>query len=362
MQQSKQEVKIYQEDEIDLRVLLNSFVARRFLIAGLTGFITILALIYSFTLSPNYKVTNSFTSAPSSSIAKIDILRYIDETKNSIFTSFLTSLSSQKLQKNVFLENDFLTVFNKNNDSIEDIDAFISNTLDTIKINPPKLKASDMAIYLNEKPYSISFTGSDIKAISRYLDMLVEQADKENIMKMSMLNNLKIENRLNKISLESELLIKEERVKRLNQIVTLSADAKLAKSLGIIENNLNVFKDKNAVNIAIVESNNLPDWYLYGEKALLQKIDILANRSSDEPYIPKLIVLNIEKDRLQSELSEYSLSDVTSINLISSKIEIISTSKRLIVLIAFIAGFIMSILLVLIMSALKPNEKEPLPK
>ena len=385
MQQSQQEVQNYQEDEIDLKALVFSLIERKFLIAGLTGFVTILTILYALTLSPNYQATTSFTSAPSSTIAEMARLTYIDEqpsitknevsgdytlneiaseiiTKNSIFTSFLTSVSSQKLQKNVFLENDFITVFNKNNDPIEDIDEFISNIISSIKINPPQLKASDMALYLNEKPYSVSVTGSDKKAISRYLDLLINQADKENIMKLSMLNNLKIENRLDEISLESKLLIEEERVNRLNQIVTLTAAAKLARSLGVVENNLNIFKDINAVNIAIGESNNLPDWYLYGEKALLQRIDILVNRSSDEPYIPKLILLNIEKDRLKSESSEYSLSDVTSINLISSKIKIISTSKRQIVLIAFIVSFMMSIFLVLIMSVFKPNEKEPLPK
>jgi LPS O-antigen subunit length determinant protein (WzzB/FepE family) len=360
MQQSEQEVQIYQEDEINLRALFNSLVVRRFLIAGLTGFITILAIIYSLTLPANYQATSSFTSAPSSSIANINRLIYLNETKNSIFTSFLTSVSSQKLQKNVFLENDFITVFNKNNDPIEDIDEFISNILRSIKINPPKLKASDMAIYLDEKPYSISFTGSDKKAISRYLEKLIEHADKENIMELSKLNKVKTGIRLDEISIESALLLEKEKVIRLNQIETLTAAAKLAKSLGVIENNLNIFRDINAVTIAIGESNSLPDWYLYGEKALLQRIDVLVNRHSDAPYIPELVALNTEKDRLKSE---HNLSGASSINLISSSnIENISSSKRQIVLIAFIVGLMMSIFLVLIMSAFKPNEKKLLPK
>ena len=119
MQQSKQEAQIHQEGEIDLRALLNSLVARRFLIAGLTGFITILALIYSLTLSPNYQATSSFTLAPSSSMANINKLTYLQETKSTIFTSFLAYVSSRKLQKKIFLENDFLTVFNKNNKPIK---------------------------------------------------------------------------------------------------------------------------------------------------------------------------------------------------------------------------------------------------
>ena len=363
MKQSKQKVQYYQEDEINLRTLVYSLFEKKFLIAGLTVFITILAFIYSLTLSTSYQATSSFSSAPSSSIANINRLTYLKETKNSIFTSFLTSVSSQKLQKKVFLENDFVTIFNKNNDPIEDIDEFMSNILGSIKISTPKLKAADMAIYLNEKPYSISFSGSDKYAISGYLNMLIEQADKENILQLSKLNKQKIHIRLDEISIEISRLLQQAKENRLNDILILGEAAKLAKSLGVIENNLNIFKDINAVNVAISGSDNLPDWYLYGEKALLQRMAILVNRSSDAPYIPELVDLNIEKNRLNLELSENNLSSVTSINLINSgKIEIFSRSQRLIVLVAFFVGFIMSIFLVLIMDELKPNEKEPLPK
>ena len=358
MQQSKQEAQIYQEDEIDLRALFNSLVARRFLIAGLTGFITILALIYSLTSSPNYESTTSFTSAPSSSINALNRLIFLDETKNSIFTSFLASVSSRKLQKKIFLENDFLTVFNKNNKPIEDTDAFISNILDSIKINPPKLKASDMAIYLDEKPYSVSITGSDKKAIASYLNMLINQADKENISALAKLNKQEVDFRLDEISLEILLLLKKTKEARLNQIIILTEAAKLAKSLGVIENNLNTFKNSSTIKIAIGENDNLPDWYLYGEKALLQRINVLVNRSIDDPFIPELADLSMEKDKIES--SELIIFGATSINLIhSSKIKNISSSKSLIVSIAFIVSFMMSIFLVLIMGAVKPNEKEP---
>jgi len=361
MQQSKQEAQIYQVDEIDLRTLFNSLVARKFLIAGLTGFITILAYIYTLTLLPNYQATTSFTSAPSSSIAATNKLIYLDETKNSIFTSFLANVSSYELQKNVFLENDFLTIFNKNNQPIEDIDAFISNILGSVKINIPKLKASDLKIYLDEKPYSVSVTGSDKEAISSYLDTLINQADKENFLALTNLNKERIAIRLYEISIEVAILLEKEKQIRLNEIEVLNHSAKLAKSLGITENNLNIYKDINAVNIAIGENNSLPDWFLYGEKALLERVHILVNRSSDVPYIPELINLTVEKNRLKS--SELSLSGTSSINIIrNSKIENISSNNRQIVLIAFILGFMMSSLLALIMGAFKPNEKELLPK
>ena len=52
MQQSQQEVHSYQGNEIDQRALFNSLVAGRFLIAGLTGFGTVIAILYVLMLSP----------------------------------------------------------------------------------------------------------------------------------------------------------------------------------------------------------------------------------------------------------------------------------------------------------------------
>ena len=67
MQQSKQEVHSYQENEINLRALFNSLVAKRFLITGLTGFVTVLAILYALNLAPTYQAISSFTSPSQSS-------------------------------------------------------------------------------------------------------------------------------------------------------------------------------------------------------------------------------------------------------------------------------------------------------
>ncbi len=132
MQQSKQEAQIYQEDEIDLRALFNSLVARRFLIAGLTGFVTVLAILYALNIAPTYKSISSFTSPSQSSVTIINKLNLTAETKESIFSEFLTRLSSKELQKIAFVEGDFLTLFNKDNSPIDDVDAFISSTLESV--------------------------------------------------------------------------------------------------------------------------------------------------------------------------------------------------------------------------------------
>jgi len=398
MQQSKQEVHGYQEDEIDLRALFNSLVAGRFLIAGLTGFGTVIAILYVLMQSPTpiYEATSSFISPSTMSVITINRLNLTTETKESIFSEFLTQLSSKSLQKQAFIEGDFITRFNTHNNPIDDVDAFISGATGSVKVHSPDLTMDEKGLVsLSELPYSVSIEGNSAEVISKYLNALVDLANSKTIMGLINLNELKIDNRIEEISIERALLLEQgeqvrfskierikeedgqkirqindqiealkikakrdrlnkiERIKeedgqkirqindqidrarfkakenrlneiillteqidslkssatenRLNDIVVLTDFAKLAKSLGIIENNFKLINNggaKSDLTIAIGESKDLPEWYLYGEKALLEKIELLKTRKSDNPFIPELVTLLNQIELLETLKSD----------------------------------------------------------
>ena len=429
MQQSEQEIYPYQADEIDLRALFNSLVARKFLIAGLTGFVTVLAILYALNLTPTYQVATAFTSPSESSITSINKLGMTSETKSSVFSEFLTRLSSKDLQRELFVEGDYLTKFNTDNAPIDDVDFFISEVIKSVKVHSPNLNKKDRDLgFLTELPYSVSIEGNSPEAMSAYLNSLVAMANSKTINELIKLNVLKISNRLEEISLERDLLLEQaekarfsqiERIKeedaqkirqindqidraryqakqsRLNQIVVLIDAAKLAKSLGIIENNFKLIKGDGAssdLTIAIGENKDLPDWYLYGEKALFQRVELLKNRMSDDPFIPELVTLNNQLNEAQNNnvlitlearlddspfVAEIVKLDIETIKLKSRIVDMssvnsmeltqismppqspIKPNKIMILLLAFIGSFMMSIFLALILNVLKPDEKAP---
>jgi len=491
MQQSNQEIYPNQTDEIDLRKLFNSLVEKKLFIFSVTAFVTLLAIIYVKTISPIYNVTSDFALPDDSSILNINRLELTSESKESIFSDFLTVLASNKIQKKVF-DGGYLSSLNPENKPIDDVEKYISDFLNKIKIKAPitSISTKEKVGELIEKPYSISMEGSDPKIISKFLNELVDTANHENISVISQLIKLKIGVRLDEISLERDQLlglaerdrlskierIKEEdaqkireindqidslRVKakrdrinqierikeedaqkireindqmqrlrfkakesRLNQIIVLTDAARLAGSLGIIENNLNQINetDDNTINfnIAINEDADLPDWYLYGEKALLERIGLLENRISDDPFIPEIVTLTNQLNEVQNNnllktlearqdddpfiaeivnlkkalkevqlnntlktlevrqddspfIAEITKLDIERIKLDSAIIDMtgissmtvlkdglispISQKKRLIVLLAFLGAFMMSIFLALIMGALRPDEQ-----
>ena len=439
MQRINQEEISHLDDEIKLTELFNSLIEKSFLIVGITFSITVLAILYVLNITPTYQATSSFTSPSSISISNLQKLNFINEIfeseeeeinrkrmTNFIFSEFLTRLSSKNFQKETFIEGDFLTIFNENNLSINNIDAFILGITSSVRVINPKVTLKTQQLgFLNEAPYSVTMEGTNPKAISEFVNKLVSLANQKTISSLIDQNEIMVFNRLEELyAMRDKLLnqakdarlakiarIKEQdnqnikqindeinraritaRSLRLNQIEVLKDAAELASSLGIIENNfelINIENNSSDLTISIGEGTELPEWYLFGEKALNERIRMLVNRESDDPYTPELIKLknqlnavennnlfNTLKSRqddspfiedlieLNSEIIslESNLIDISNVNAMqlnqasSPYNKPIKPEKRKIVLIAFIAGFVLSIFLVLIMSILRPNK------
>jgi len=110
--QSEHEANKFQEVEIDLKALVSSLIKRKFLIIALTGFVTIIAFLYTYTLVPSYKATSTFFLPSSLSLTKLNKLLYDAETKESVFSKFLFQLESKEVQKLAFVKGNFLNLPN----------------------------------------------------------------------------------------------------------------------------------------------------------------------------------------------------------------------------------------------------------
>jgi len=424
MQKNDQELNNFHYDEVHLRTLINFLFLRKFLILGLTFLFTLFALIYAYQIQPTYKVSSSFTFPKDQEIIKINQFNYLSETKETVLFKFISLLSSQAFQEKVFLDGGFLTLMNLEGKNRNNIKQSINNFTNSIDIKSPNnTKDLSMEIIFEPHRYSISMEGGDAQLITKYINDLVSEANTKTINNLNDTIKLNISSILDEISLAREtaldfakkkrlskiIRINEEdsqkirqindqiyrarykaKEERLRKIVVLIDSAKLAKSLGIIENNFNLIKgDKGSsdLTIAIVDNKDLPEWYVYGEKALIQQAELLQNRMNDDPYIPELVILNnrlnevqnnnllktlegrtddssfIDQiDQLDSEKNKIdstiiNLSNVSSVQIESLAIipkNRIKPNKRKIVILTFFASLMISILLVLAISSLRP--------
>ncbi|MBC8512993.1 MAG: hypothetical protein H8D28_01320 [Candidatus Thioglobus sp.] len=351
----------YADDEIDLRQLAKSLKERSRFIFGFTGIITLLAivyLIYQSTLPLQYKVETSFLKPSDTAVLNLNKFQLLSETKDSIYTRFLNLVGSKSFQKSVFLDGDYLNKLNETNEPIADVKAFVSEIINSTQLSvfeiDSKGKGNDndndnyQTFTKIELPYILSIEGENPDVLSEYLDEVASKANQQTFLNITNLEQQMISNRLEEITLEKNMLLakaKEDRLsqiqrikeedaqkirelndlidrarfkakeERLNDIETLTAAAKLAGYLGIIDNNLGKINESNNdinLNIAINEDEDLPEWYLFGEKALLERVELLKSRTSDDPFIPELVSLNNQINEIQNNNLLQTLEGRTS--------------------------------------------------
>lgn len=428
MQQSPVEQNYYQEDEIDLKQLFRSLADRKWFIFGFTGFITILAVAYALSIPPTYKANISFLSPNQSSVLqlnKIKLTSETSETSETIYRKFLNKVMSSQFQRKIFDENDYLAKLNPESKPIKNLEDFFAGFSKSINLETNKVQKNVEKLNY-ERPINISLEGSDALVISNFLNDLASTADSETVSEFLTIIQQKIDIRLEEISKQRGLLLsrakqdrltKITRIKiedaqkinelndqisrlrikakqdRLNKIEVLIDTAKMAKSLGIIENNFKKIGNNNETNtaltISVSDNQKLPQWYLYGERALIEEINILKNRSNDDAYTSEIVNLQNKLNAIKSNqtlktlesreddspfVAEINKLDIEAIKLQSfepSSIGInamqinqyayapesaIKPKKKLIVAVAFIAGFILSIFLVFIMNAFRKED------
>ena len=402
MQQDNQQTYPYQTDEIDLRKLAKSLKERRWFIFGFTGFVTLLAIVYVLLLPPpsiSYIATTSFTK-PSKSSFILNNDKIPSVTRESIYSSFLDNIIIESLQKKVFTEGDYLSRLNKQNEPVGDVDKYISGLLNSASLE----KKGELNTF--------SIQGANAEILTDFLNELVIEVNNKIVNEIKNNHKQKIAFGLDEIatqvkeindqidgfvftSVEDVQKIKEindqidglrykAEQDRLNQILRLTEDVKLARSLGVIENNFTQSSDT-------INTVSLPNWYLYGEKALLARINILKSRTSDDPFIPELVALNNklnevqnnktsrtleaqqnddpfipelvalnkEKVKLESNIIDLDSSTINAAQVIksaSAKQIPIESRNKMIVVIALFGGFIFSIFLALMMNLFKEDE------
>lgn len=428
MQQAPVEQNYYQEDEIDLKQLFRSLADRKWFIFGFTSLITVLAIAYALSIAPTYKATTSFLSPNESSVIQLNRIKLTSETSETsetIYRKFLNKVMSSQFQRKIFDENDYLSKLNPDNKPIKNLEDFFAEFSKNINLETNKIQKNVEQLNY-EKPVNISIEGNDATVIASFLNDLTSSADTQTVNEFLTIIQQKIDIRLDEISKQRGLLLskaKQDRFSKiaqiqeqdlqktneindqigrlrikakkdkLNNIQILTDSSMIAKSLGITENNFkkigNDSESVSTLTVAIGDNQKLPQWYLYGEKAILQEIGILKNRENDDAYTPEIVNLQNKLSAIKSNqvlktlksrkddspfIAEINKLDIEAIKLKSFTLNpvginamqinqrayppeaSIKPKKRLIVAVAFIAGFILSIFLVFIMNAFRKEE------
>jgi len=336
----------------------------------------------------------------------------LPNTAVSVFNKFLTTLNSSALQREAFDDGGYAEKLGKGafpsiliSKDKEFAGVGLPHILSTTSLNPDSAseflnevlaKADEKTVkyFINLQKLQIS---NRLNVLTKKRQLLLAKSKKDRLSQIKRIKEAD-KQRLQEINNKIAAARLIARTERMNQIVVLSDAAQLATILGIVDNNLNQLgKGINStnLNIAIQSGTDIPDWYLYGETVLLEMIALLKSRESDDPYIPELAVLDnqineinnntllqtleqrLDDSPFNSEISQLDIEtiqlelispDSTGINAMqlyeAATIEINPTSSRnrLIIALAIIGSFILSILLVFLMNAFKEEDATSIQK
>ncbi len=325
MQQNTPEQNYYQEDEIDLKELFKSLWLKKNFIIGVTTAITLLAGIYAFNKTPIYQV------------------------------NALVEIGNYKLHNN---NNN-----NNNNKAILDSASDLSKKLNILFIDMVK----------NEKDREFEITSiSTSKKVNNFIEIKAEAisndlASQEIITVVSYIKN-KHQNILNDVKNRRELEIKniETKIKNIKNIKNKEIKL-LSEKIRIQQTNLDNYKqqlDTISKNIKDIENTNpaLTALKLMEKRDLssfilelnLQLMDM--RNKKDELETTAINKLLEKKQLVESMMLPHNYKNSEIIGQIITSDHPAKPKKKLIVAVAFIAGFILSIFLVFIMNAFRKEE------
>jgi len=321
---------IYQqplEEETTFIDVLTVIVKKKALILLITSIFVVLSFSYYFLATPIYRANISFLPPPQEIyLSEIDpnlFERVIDtglkgknaESSTNIFDhlnnekylyrQFLTRVQSFNQQKEVLLNERFSEkFFGKSPDPENQGQRFI-DLHNTVSFKMDRLlKPVKNSIPL-DKPAFLEMEGPNPIAMAEFLNTLADSAKTAVIKETQYALQSLIDNRLKIATRHKEFLrfkaslkANQQHLKKikdhLNKIQVLSDSLKIAQNLGIKNNNFHLLKRNEQAGEIKQKSNEvlqkglmklfkngiIPQWFLYGEKALTEELKILNARTS----------------------------------------------------------------------------------
>ena len=344
-----------QKNPITLFHIINLSVRKRnliFLITALTVLLTHVIFNLNNSLTDNYLVQSSFNKIDSQSLTRIneDRSRMGKEfilSRDEIFTRFLEKITSREEQKKVFNNGNYSEKLGFNTLTLSAKDAAISGFLQSITVFEPKIKQGALI----SPSFILKMSGEESEILELFVDDLIASISsltynqfKTNLSEIitTSLQNISSEQDNIIIKFNKDFLVesyeKEQRLKqkiirlqndltflrssseqeKFNLIVKIKEQIDIAKSLEVYDNNLNKYRAEpnSSVSLSFGNMSDLPQWFLYGQKALENELKVIELRENEDSFIPNLSNIIIELDesiRLLAELKKQKNSNKSDI-------------------------------------------------
>lgn len=310
---------VCQEDEIDLRELFLTLKRNKKIIVIVTALITLAAIAYVLLKTPVYEAKGL-----------LELGNYkLDNNNNKVLLDNASQLS-KKL--NVIFINE------KKSDEMR--------KSQIISINVPK--KSNVFIEIKAEAISNDLAKNEVLKVVQY----VQKSHQKILDDVKKRREFEIENIDRKIN-----NIKTKEIKLLNEKIAIKEETlqKYKKELSLIDDNLKKIKKQNPVfaGLTLMERRNISDSIL---KLSIQLIELKDKK--DNLKTNAIWELQEKKNILESMLLPYNYQNTHIVGDILTNDYPVKPKKKLIVVVAFVTGLILSIFLVFFIEFIKGLKEE----
>ncbi len=373
MQKDQVNTQCYQEDEIDLRELLKTIIKHKKFIVVFTSIVTILAIIYSLVKTPIYEVKSNLQigfigknliANPNTLVKTANLIFNVGEklqTKKP-FVSKVSSIAISKKLKN-----------------------FVAITTQAISNKEALVKNKEVVSYIQNrykniiKQYIIN-TDNNIRVVKANISKL------ENLTKKNIQGQIKLLTTQKIVQIDEKIrFYKIMKLKILDKKIKFYSDklAEYEKSIQQIYQNNKQNRDTTTLTIASIQMVNYQNLILNAQNKIedlkleIDKIknEIIPTLQREKENIRnntlrKLVYkLNVELPNDKLKLKEQIIQlkfDISPQNIQNSKVigryivhdYPVKPKKKLIVIVAFVTGLILSIFLVFFLEFIKNMKEE----
>jgi LPS O-antigen subunit length determinant protein (WzzB/FepE family) len=324
-----QNLKHEPEDEINLLDLLLFLVRKKVTIFFTASVVVILSIFYAFSMGIIYRATIGFQPSGKNltsffSNYVIEILPNVSKDQNGtivvkndyLLNKFIAELQSYANQEKVFDAGKFNERFVVNNPENDIKKEIVQEIHRSIHIS----EGEDDPYHYGISAKVASFEMKDVKpeVASDFLNALADLAKSKVEFDVKELIQHEAKDYINVYSEELNYELSIKRQENEDRIRSFTYNLEIAKNLGILDNNFVNFKPSDPhwslknQKLSVTNTVHLwPIWYLYGQHALEQELNMMGDRSVAVPYSRRLIELNSNIEYVSNiDLSKMNLEPV----------------------------------------------------
>jgi len=339
VQPSPQPASTQYDDEIDLFELIQTLWDQKLLITTITGLVTALGIAIAFIMPPEYKTEARLLPPLAQDVQEFSVgVSGINFSANQVYAQLKTNLNAVSLRRQFFEAN--VSASLEPNPQQTPFQRFDNNFNKKLSVVSPSGRDADTS------QVTVQLEGSNPEQLAQWVNAFIDYAAEQTKQDLIQQAELVLTNEVRKIADEIDSKRELAETRREDRIAVLQEALVIAQAMDL------------ATPMIEQSANKLNMEYMRGTRSIEAEINVLKNRTSDDPFIADMRNLQERIAFLQGIKINADKIQIARIDQ-AAEIPLAATkpNKKLIAAVALVLGGMLGVFIALIRSAVRKRRQ-----